>query len=109
MQTITAYDIGDDRLRRRIEIACRDLGMQRIQNSAFLGELNDQQRQRLRDKIHQLVKNHKPPAPPPGQKAPALHIQIFPLCAADFAKAITINKNGCHPTEPVQLPKILII
>ena len=42
MQSLLIYDIPDDRARQKIADACLDYGLQRIQYSAFLGELTAQ-------------------------------------------------------------------
>ncbi len=39
MQCILIYDIPKDRIRNKIADACMDYGMQRIQFSAFAGDL----------------------------------------------------------------------
>ena len=39
MQSLLIYDIPDDRARQKIADACLDYGLQRIQYSAFMGEL----------------------------------------------------------------------
>lgn len=39
MQCLIIYDITDDRARQRIADACLDYGLQRLQYSAFVGDL----------------------------------------------------------------------
>jgi CRISPR-associated protein Cas2 len=39
MQTLLIYDIPNDRARQKIADACLDYGLQRIQYSAFCGDL----------------------------------------------------------------------
>jgi hypothetical protein len=39
MQSLLIYDIPDDRARQKVADACLDYGLERIQYSAFLGEL----------------------------------------------------------------------
>ena len=44
MQTLVIYDIPDDRIRNKIGEACKDYGLERIQYSAFLGDMNHNRR-----------------------------------------------------------------
>ncbi len=46
-RTIVLYDIRDDRLRTRVSEACLDYGLERIQYSAFQGQLSRNKRQEL--------------------------------------------------------------
>ena len=108
MQTLVIYDIGDDRLRSRVERACRDHAMVRTQYSAFLGELDDTRRKRLIQCVLELVEERKAEETP-DQKAQALFILVFPMCAADFAKATAITREGNGPADPVALPAVLIL
>ncbi|MCS6926895.1 MAG: CRISPR-associated endonuclease Cas2, partial [Candidatus Binatia bacterium] len=43
-RTIVLYDIRDDRLRMRVSEACLDYGLERIQYSAFRGQLSRNKR-----------------------------------------------------------------
>src|SRR5947209_5334929 len=40
VQCLVIYDIGSDRVRRKIADICLDYGLERIQFSAFMGNLN---------------------------------------------------------------------
>ncbi len=40
MQCLLIYDIPDDRARSKVADACLDYGMQRVQYSAFVGDLS---------------------------------------------------------------------
>jgi CRISPR-associated protein Cas2 len=42
--TFVVYDIEDDRVRARIASACKDYGLERIQYSAFCGQLDSTRR-----------------------------------------------------------------
>lgn len=44
---LTIYDIENDRIRTKVSEACKDYGLQRIQYSAFLGDLNRGRRDEL--------------------------------------------------------------
>lgn len=110
MQHLLAFDIGNDRLRRRVEKDCRDAGMERTQWSAFIGELDDANRgmliATLRLRIEQFVRAER--KRDKGEIG-LVCIQIFPICAADFAKAVELDRKGQRPVEPYTLPDLLIM
>ncbi len=72
MISLVIYDIPDDRLRSKVADICLDYGLERIQFSAFLGELNHNRREELLLKIRRQVK---------GMDA---NVQIFPVCEKDL-------------------------
>ncbi len=83
MKTLVIYDIPDDKTRNKIGNACKDYGLERIQYSAFLGEINHNRRdelfQRLRRTLGREVGN----------------IQVYPLCDKDIKlKRAIINAGG---------------
>lgn len=47
MQCLVIYDIPDDRIRGKVADRCLDYGLQRIQYSAFLGDLSPTHRTEL--------------------------------------------------------------
>ncbi len=73
-RVLLVYDIADDAKRARIADICLDYGLERIQYSAFAGQLHA---------VHQdeiILKMRKTLGKKPG------NIQLFPLCAEDWAK-----------------------
>lgn len=72
MQTLVIFDIPDDKIRNRIGNACKDYGLTRIQYSAFLGDINHNRRDELRQRLRRTL----------GKKAG--NIQIYPLCEKDM-------------------------
>ncbi len=56
MHILVVYDISEDRERGRIAELCLDFGLQRIQESVFIGMLN----KRLRNMITRELKNKLP-------------------------------------------------
>ncbi len=72
MNCIVIYDIVEDKIRNRIADVCLDFGLQRIQYSAFFGELSHNQKETLFKKIKRLI----------GEKPG--NIQIFPVCEKDL-------------------------
>ncbi|HEY4694499.1 MAG TPA: CRISPR-associated endonuclease Cas2 [Candidatus Nanoarchaeia archaeon] len=47
MKVLVVYDISQDKERGKVAEICLDYGLERIQKSAFLGELSETLRQRL--------------------------------------------------------------
>ena len=77
MQCIVVYDIPDDATRVRIADICLDYGLERIQFSAFLGDLARTHQEELLMKAKRRV-----------GKQPA-NVQLFPICDKDWAKRLT--------------------
>jgi CRISPR-associated protein Cas2 len=55
MRCLVIYDIPEDRARLRVADACLDYGLERVQLSAFLGELNQTYQRELLLKIQMLL------------------------------------------------------
>ncbi|RME10089.1 MAG: CRISPR-associated endonuclease Cas2 [Ardenticatenia bacterium] len=72
MRCLLVYDIPDDRTRTRVSEACLDYGLERIQYSAFLGELTPIYRRELMKRLRHIL----------GKQAGK--IQCFPLCERDW-------------------------
>lgn len=79
---LLVYDICDDGKRTKIADACLDYGLDRIQFSAFLGRLLPTQQEELMIKIKKIL----------GKKSG--NVQLFPLCADDWAKRKCIDQKG---------------
>lgn len=79
MQTLVIYDIPDDRTRIRVAEACKDYGLQRLQYSAFIGNLNHNRRQELIQRLRRTL----------GRKDG--NIQIWPICDKDLALMTEID------------------
>lgn len=82
VQTLVIYDIPDDRARARIAEACKDYGLERIQWSAFIGQLNHNRRQELRQRLRKVL----------GRQAG--NIQLYPICDKDLQLRMEINIGG---------------
>lgn len=82
MNSILIYDISDDRLRAKVANVCLDYGLQRIQYSAFLGEMSQNRQQEIMQKLRrQLGKT-------------AVSIQLFPICERDLRLRKTLEVRG---------------
>lgn len=72
MQCVLVYDIVDDNKRAKIADACLDYGLDRIQNSAYVGPLLRTHQEELMLRIKKILGNR------------AGNIQLFPLCQSDW-------------------------
>lgn len=88
MQCVLVYDIPDDGKRLKVADACLDYGMDRIQYSAFLGNLAVTHQEELMLKIKRLLGKH------------AGNVQLFPICERDWAGRQCIVVEGA--AEEVQ-------
>jgi len=55
LQTFVVYDIPNDRLRTQVSEACLDYGLERIQYSAFVGNLSINRRAELFMRLQKLI------------------------------------------------------
>ena len=72
MKCLLVYDIPDDNTRTRIADICLDYGLDRIQYSAFLGDLAKTHQEELMMKLAKRLGKR------PG------NIQLFPICETDW-------------------------
>ena len=66
------YDIPSDRLRAKVADICLDYGLERIQYSAFMGELNHNRQGELMQKLRRRVGKQE------------ANVQLFPICEKDL-------------------------
>jgi CRISPR-associated protein Cas2 len=81
MKTLVIYDISGDREREKIAGICKRFGLNRIQRSAFIGDLNSSKRKELEARLRRSLKG-------------VGNIQIFVICRADFALRTVIGDGG---------------
>ncbi len=76
------YDIADNRRRAKAADICLDYGLERIQYSAFLGDITATRRDELLAKLRRLLT---------GADA---RVHLFPLCEKDarLARAVVIGE-----------------
>ena len=72
MVTLVIYDIPSDRKRGKVADACLDCGLQRIQWSAFIGDLAPARKSDLRARVERILK---------GDEG---NIQLYPICGKDY-------------------------
>jgi CRISPR-associated protein Cas2 len=84
MKTLVIYDVQDDRIRTKVFEACKDYGLQHIQYSAFLGELNHNRREELWERLKRTLIRH------------TARVFMVPLCDKDLrlARELYIGPEG---------------
>jgi CRISPR-associated protein Cas2 len=82
MQCLLIYDIPNDRARQKIADACLDYGLQRVQYSAFVGDLGRAHQRELFDEIRKRL----------GRKAG--NVQLFPLNDQSWNARRELNQPG---------------
>jgi CRISPR-associated protein Cas2 len=78
MKCLLVYDISHDRTRTKIADFCLDYGLDRIQYSAFLGDLARTHQEELMLKIGDRL----------GQRAGK--VQLFTICTSDWRQRLEI-------------------
>lgn len=108
MQTLVIYDIGDNRLRLRIEKVCRDAGLGRAQFSAFLGDCSEERRERLCERVKSLVDAHVQEETTKHQNQ-CLQVLVLPVCGSDIGRASWISRDGRLPFPVSVTPPVLFV
>ncbi len=86
------YDIQDDKKRIKLADACLDYGLDRVQYSAFRGQLTATLRNELTARLRRIV-----------GKAPA-NVQVIGICDKDWQERVEIANPGLNLTPPTQQP-----
>jgi CRISPR-associated protein Cas2 len=81
MKCLLIYDIPNDGVRAKIADFCLDYGLDRVQYSAFVGELSTTHQEELMLKIEQRL----------GKAAGK--IDLFPICREDWRGRIMICRE----------------
>ncbi len=81
MHVLLIYDISDDRARTKVADACLDYGLDRIQYSAFSGELSRTHQEELFLKADSLIRKV-------GGK-----IWLIPISEKEWAKRLEIERE----------------
>lgn len=83
MRCLVVYDIPDDRIRNRVAECCLDYGLDRIQYSAFLGNLTRTHQEELMLRVRKVLGKRE------GK------IQMFVFCEKDWALRLeVIQEDG---------------
>ena len=83
MKCLLIYDVPDDGLRAKIADICLDYGLQRIQYSAFFGELSPSRQGEILQKMRRRI----------GQRE--ANVQLYPVCERDLGlcRRIVVQKE----------------
>ena len=76
---ILIYDIPDDKVRYKVSERCKDYGLDRVQYSAFAGDIDRNRREELMLRLRKTL----------GKKAGNIRLQ--PVCARDVILAREIS------------------
>jgi CRISPR-associated protein Cas2 len=79
MHLLLIYDITNDRVRSKVASACEDYGLDRIQFSAFYGQLVRTHQEELILKIKAFIGNE------PGR------VQLIPVASNDWERRLEVN------------------
>jgi CRISPR-associated protein Cas2 len=82
MKCLLVYDIPDDRTRTKIADFCLDYGLDRIQYSAFLGDLARTHQEELILRIGERLEDRE------GK------IQLFTMCEKDWRQRLEIIQEA---------------
>lgn len=96
MKTLVIYDIPKTKVRNRVAEACLDYGLERVQWSAFRGEVNHNRREELEQRLRKAL----------GRQAG--NIQIYPICDKDLNLRIEIavsKEDAKEEEKPTKLKK----
>ncbi|MCS7125533.1 MAG: CRISPR-associated endonuclease Cas2 [Aigarchaeota archaeon] len=89
MYTLVIYDITDDEIRLKVAEACKEVGLARIQKSAFIGLIDSQKRKNLKIKLKRILGSSKG------------NIQFFTICEADIANREIIGEEIEYEEEGI--------
>lgn len=81
MKCLLIYDIPNDSIRAKIADFCLDYGLDRVQYSAFLGDLSTNHQEELMLRIEEKL----------GKAAG--RIALFPICKQDWRGRLTVEQG----------------
>ncbi|MBN1121123.1 MAG: CRISPR-associated endonuclease Cas2 [Anaerolineae bacterium] len=76
------YDIPDDGIRTKVADACLDYGLDRIQYSAFLGQLSTTHQEELMLKVQKKL----------GDRSGK--VSLIPICERDWSARLEIDQDA---------------
>ena len=82
MQVLVIYDISNTKVRNKVADICLDYGLDRIQYSAFTGDLHRVHQEELMHKVQARL------AKEPGK------IALYPICEKDWRVRIEVLRGG---------------
>jgi|GEM_PF-1034422 len=88
LKVLVVYDITEDSLRLKIAEILKDLGLVRIQKSAFIGEMTSQEREDMEEVLRRL------------DLSPSDRIDVFPICDRDLKMHAHIRRGRVERGPP---------
>ena len=85
MKCLLIYDIPEDRIRTKVATFCIDYGLDRVQFSAFAGDLSSNHQEELMLKLRRRL-----------GKAPG-KIDLFPMCREDWRNRLSVYNAADNP------------
>lgn len=82
LHLLVIYDISNDRIRDKVANACQDYGLDRIQYSAFVGQLSRTHQEELMLRIKELL----------GQEQGC--VQLIPISAANWNERLEVGRRA---------------
>ena len=82
MRYLLIYDISEDRARTKVADLCLDYGLERIQFSAFWGDLPRTLQEELLLKIGRVLRGK------------AAEVRLIPLCERDLERSKSLSFRG---------------
>lgn len=87
MRSLLIYDISVDRVRTKVADACLDYGLERIQYSAFFGEISANHLEELLQRVRKLIGKTE------------ARVEVFPVCEKDLRLRRTLTNLRLKPTR----------
>ena len=81
MKCLVVYDISNDRVRNKVAELCKDYGLDRIQYSAFLGDLSRNHQEELILRAGKCLGKHEG------------NVQLFPVCQRDWEQRLVVIQD----------------
>jgi CRISPR-associated protein Cas2 len=98
VRSVLLYDISSDRVRPKVADACLDYGLERIQYSAFFGEISANHLDELLQRIRRII-----------DKTPA-RVEVFPICEKDLRLRRTLKLTRLQPPRgPGRPPAVRVV
>jgi CRISPR-associated protein Cas2 len=90
MRLLVIYDIGDDGLRVRTAELLKDFGLERVQYSAFAGDLTRNRREMMEIRVSGLLDADV-------RRRPTDRVYVLPMCDACFGGARFLGEQAHFP------------
>lgn len=90
MHCLLIYDIPNDRIRTKVADACLDYGLDRLQYSAFAGDISRNYQEELFQRVTDLL------------NAEAGNVQLIAICETDWNDRLQYDHDDTEDTTPLR-------